>query len=433
MHIKKRMMAGMLFLTLMVTGGCSLQDGEKEYDNSIFVMDYPGKKTEDIVCMESAPVIEYEKPQAIPKLIVDRYGYAEEGELTAYICAKRLPDYVYVIDGENRENVYRGKIQKVDYDESSQNYYGTFLFQVPEQGEYFLQCDYLGRSYTFRTGREIYEDLFDGIIEEITSSCEKDSTAAGKLLNLLAAYEWHPEIFPDEDLNGKPDVLEYMASWIEKNDFAGLKEEETAMCSAFFAKISYLYRQFDYTYATECLQMASSAFAKVQEAKTAEGDYYLALCELYRATGLAAYGKQITDYRTVITQQKILEDPAFLYGTMTYLMTRQKVDVSFCDLLIQKLLACGEESAINLATTDGCRQMAELNEEEILEQARVLICANYVLESMQYFDILKQTVHYLMGQNAESFLFFEKEENHGEYLLLIAELAALYQEVNGGS
>ena len=54
-----------------------------------------------------------------------------------------------------------------------------------------------------------------------------------------------------------------------------------------------------------------------------------------------------------------------------------------------------------------------------------LSCANYVLYSYQYTEILEDFLHYLMGRNRDSVSYYPEEGDAADYLLLIAQQVSL--------
>ena len=425
MRIKK-LLAAVLAGGILLNSGCSLQKDTGEYENSIFVLNNTEGKLTELEFMEAEPVIVYVKPETVPNLIVDRYGYSKNDELMAYVQGVQVPEQICVKEKKSQEIVYRGGLQNVIFDEKTKKYFGEFSFLIPKEGTYFIQCEQLGKSYPFRVENEIYKNLAEELYTQITSASEKDSGAVEELLLLLLACEWHPGICEDKDGNGVPDVLDYIKVWIRDNDFTDMKDSKISLYAAFLAKYSYLYRQYDLTYATECLHMASTIFVKTKNEKVKSADQFFALTELYRATGLAVYGDQILEYQAVFREKtEFYEEPSYLYGVMTYFLTRQEVDTSFCNMLMQKLLTCGETAAKECESLLESWRETTVDPDRLLYMTRQLSCANYVLESMQYSRIMGDVMHYLMGRNPGSRVYYSEADGAGMYFLLAAELAAL--------
>ena len=162
-----------------------------------------------------------------------------------------------------------------------------------------------------------------------------------------------------------------------------------------------------------------------------DAESFFALTELYRASGLSVYRKQILDYKSFFENNSSFgSEREYLYGVITYMVTRQKVDVSLCNILLNKMMDRGEE--ISNRYEDMIHPIAAKNNgtEEILSVASEVIFVNYVLNSYQYHSILEEILHYLGGRNVQSLSFYEAEEDCSGYILLLAQLATTYYEKN---
>lgn len=117
-----------------------------------------------------------------------------------------------------------------------------------------------------------------------------------------------------------------------------------------------------------------------------------------------------------------LEDAEYLFGIMTYMATRQKVDVELCGRFMEQLMDRAEE--ISKRYEEMLHPVTAKNNgaEELLKHAVELSCANYVMNNYQYTGIEEEFLHYLMGQNPDSVSFYESGEDSARYLLLLAQL-----------
>jgi len=117
----------------------------------------------------------------------------------------------------------------------------------------------------------------------------------------------------------------------------------------------------------------------------------------------------------------------YLYGAMTYMVTRQKVDVNLCNILLDKMMDRGEE--ILERQEDIIHPVAAKNNgtEDVLTQASEIAFVNYVLNSYQYHMVLQEILHYLGGRNLQSVNFYSEDES-GDYLLILAQLASMPNE-----
>jgi len=381
-----------------------------------------------VVSMEETPIVDYVVPQLTPNVLINRCGYRTGGEKVAAVKASRNPEYFRLVDAETDAVVYRGRFEKVICDEETGIYVGNADFsQYVTSGSYYLETDYIGRSHTFTIEDNLYDRLFEELYSSLVTDCKEMKISTLESVTLLMAYEWYPEIFADADKDEVPDVLAVLRQWISRK-LEEKASEEDVLFSAFLAKYSYVSQKYDKSYATDCLRQATAIYDKSQKNIHKDAQSFLALTELYRATGTYAYRKQILDYKDYLENGgSFFEEQEYLFGAMTYVVTRQKVDVDLCESLMSKVMGRGEEiseiymdmvNATN-AKNNGC--------DDILKKASQLSCANYVLNNYKYNRIMEELADYLMGKNVKSVCFYPDEGIRTGYICLLAQLAAVHK------
>lgn len=375
--------------------------------------------------MEGTPIVDYAVPQMSANILVDLRGYFSWDIKEAAVKGRELPESFHLIDAETGRTVYNGSISGVRYNEELNLYLGYADFSsFTREGRYYLECDMIGQSYRFEIREQYYQELFDENYELMTSECATGTLSVADALNLLEAFEWYGAMFVDEDEDQLPDVLEELKTWVSHKESSGVEDEETALYAAFLAKFSFIYQNYDRQYATDCLKRASTVFGQVQNTISRDADSFFALTELYRATGLWAYRNQIADYKSFFeNNSSYLEEMGYLYGIMTYMATRQKVDVDMCEAFIGELLDRAEEISVHYEDMIHPVTARNNGSGELLKKAIVVSCANYVMNIYQYTNIVEEFLHYLMGQNMESMSFYEQDSDRSGYLLLLAQLA----------
>lgn len=406
--------------------------------------------------MEPTPILEYEVPKSLPGILVDRVGYQSGGSKIAAIRGRRLPDGFRLVDMETGQTVYTGNIEKITYDEGHDLYTGYGDFSAYDmEGEYYLECGIVGRSYPFRINPELYRERFlelYGSVTEELDAWEEPVTdrESGTLLKqthmLLLSYELSPQIHEDMDGNGIPETLDLAARQVEKlraGREASGELPSSALYSAVLAKFCYLYQKFDLAYAKDCLKDAAGVFAKQQKERSAAsgekiGDnqedarIFWALSELYRATGTQEYRWKIREYQDFFEDREELpREQGYLFGAMTYLCTRQKVEKALCDVLMDRLLEEGERIDEEADALMNPFSGENTDTELLLERATVLIFTNFVLVNYKYDITLEEMVHYLAGRNPqaqECYGFEDNDEALTRYLLLLGQITRLYSE-----
>ncbi|MCM1091897.1 MAG: glycoside hydrolase family 9 protein [Butyrivibrio sp.] len=412
-------MLPVICLAAFLCGGCSVPMAGDQG---------AGGEVVGAMSMESTPVIDYTVPRLFPNVLVDRNGYRVEGSKRAVVKGHKLPESFQLVDARTKAVIYSAELELVDYDQEQDLYsaYADFN-EWTQAGSYYLECEYVGRSYAFSLEEDLYERFLSEVCQEMIAECRSGQISIADVNRMLLAYEWYGEVFSDENGDRIPDILEAVADWIDVagEQEAGLGQE--ASYAALLAKFSFLYQNYDRQYATECLRRASVVFEQSQGGMQKDAECFYALTELYRATGLDTYMNQIAEYRMYFEgHSNYTEEDGYLYGIMTYMNTRQNVDVELCDIFMDAVMGQGE--AIGGLYQEILHPLTARNNgtQDLLRHASELACANYVMNNYQYNYVMEEFLHYLGGRNLQSLDFYELEpEYRSQYLLLLTQLSAV--------
>ena len=402
-----------LFASMLCS--CGYWEETQEQESSV---PYTG-----VMAMEEIPVVDYVVPQMSVNILADMEGYSAEGKKEVAVKGRELPEEFRLVDASTGETVYQGALAEAAYLEAEELAIGYADFSdFSEEGKYYLECDIIGQSYRFEIDEQHIEKLFLECYERMTSACRAGTLPVEDAILVLEAYEWYSEIFPDLNHDKTPDILADFRTWVTYME-AEPDMEETALYAAFLAKFSYNYQKYDRQYATDCLKRASTVFGQIKEAAGKEADRFFALTELYRATGLSTYGNRIIEYKSLMdSDSAYLAETGYLYGGMTYIVTRQNADMDICEIFMTDMKAQAEE--ISNLYQDMIHPVNARNNgtEDLLKRAIEVSCANYVTNNYQYTGIVEEFLHYLMGENMDSVNFYEQDSEKAEYLLLLAQL-----------
>ncbi|MDE6406098.1 MAG: glycoside hydrolase family 9 protein [Lachnospiraceae bacterium] len=259
---------------------------------------------------------------------------------------------------------------------------------------------------------------------------------------LLLAFEIYPDDMGDdmgipESGNGIPDVLDevkYEIDWLLKmqdaksgavyasvssvdNKNAGyilyidsITMEATIHFAATMAKFSYLYQGYDREFATLCLQASDRAYRYAQNylAAVSEKQYFFAAAELYRATGGYQYHSVVKSYLTQNSDLD-LEDDYVFWGCVTYLSTKQKVDVDLCEAVTQNLMRKGE--TISYASKES-KILVNADEKQggnaaLLRDMARLAVVDHIITNHEYAMVLENHIHYMLGRNLLSISYLD--------------------------
>ena len=402
-----------LFASMLCS--CGYWEETQEQESSV---PYTG-----VMAMEEIPVVDYVVPQMSVNILADMEGYSAEGKKEVAVKGRELPEEFRLVDASTGETVYRGALAEAAYLEAEELAIGYADFSdFSEEGKYYLECDIIGQSYRFEIDEQHIEKLFLECYERMTSACRAGTLPVEDAILVLEAYEWYSEIFPDVNHDKTPDILADFRTWVTYME-AEPDMEETALYAAFLAKFSYNYQNFDRQYATDCLKRASTVFGQNQGAAGMDADSFFALTELYRATGLSTYGNKIIQYKNFLkSDSAYLEEAGYLYGGMTYIATRQNVDMDICDIFMVDMKARAEEVSNHYQDMLHPVDARNNGTEDLFKSAIEVSCANYVTNNYQYTGIVEEFLHYFMGENLDSVSFYEQENEKAEYLLLLAQL-----------
>lgn len=280
---------------------------------------------------------------------------------------------------------------------------------------------------------------------------------------LMLAYELYGDVFSDdigipESGNGIPDVMDeicYEVDWLLKMQdttsgavYSGVSVinngtssyllyaedvtmEATVQFAAAIAKFSYLYQNYDRDFATRCLQAADRAYryaGKYLDDVSPEA-YFFAAAELYRASGNRKYRNVVNNY-LVATANPDMNDDSMFYGSVTYMSTKQRVDVEQCDKLIDILLSDVEEisyaSKNSRYLTEGNGQQS--NNDELLKKMARLVVVDHIITNHEYAMVLENHLHYFLGRNAYAVSYIENAG--GRSYRILDEKAGIMKQVD---
>lgn len=420
--IKRAFMGiGIFGMSLWMTG-CT--DGTAQEPEDVYNIYMAGS-------MEEAPIVDYLVPQPLPNILTGRQGYSVSDVKKAFVTGRELPETFTLVNGRTGEAVYHGPIKEKAYDAELALYVGYVDFsQVEEPGSYYVECDLIGQSYWFDIKEQLYQELFQETYGEVVKACEGGSLSVLGAMRLLEAYEWYGELFPDQNRNDIPDVLEKLQGWVAYMEENGAGAGEEALYAAFLAKLSYNYKNYDYQYATECLKRAATVFGQAPDTAVRDADSFYALTELFRATGLNTYRNRILEYKDFFQDNTTYtEEESYLYGSMTYLVTRQKVDAELCELLMYTIMKRGQEIAEQYWDMVAPSPSGSNTPEDLMKYVSELSCANFIWNNYQYTNIIAEFLHCLMGRNLESVNYYENDGDRTGYLRLFTQLAAAYEDM----
>lgn len=277
----------------------------------------------------------------------------------------------------------------------------------------------------------------------VDGAANRDVATGCRTVNhLLLAYELYPEVFGDdvgipESGNEIPDVLDevkYEIDWLLKMQdsksgavysgvssvdnaalgyllyIEGITMDATIQFAATMAKFSYLYQNYDWEYANQCLKAADRAYRYAGKYLTdvSPEEYFYAATELYRATGGYGYHNVIRNYlaENPVTD---MENDFIFWGCVTYLATKQRVDTGLCKDLVKVLMSEGERISYAAKNSKFLVIMDEKSNgsAELLRDITRLVVVDHIITNHEYDTILQNHLHYMLGRNLQSISYLD--------------------------
>lgn len=373
--------------------------------------------------------LDYQVPEQYPGIWVSLGGYDSKGSKEAYFQGRTLPDTFRVINRETGECVYTGRMEEKRYNKETEEYYSYGRFtEFTDVGEYYIECDVIGRSYDFSLQEGLLQEQLSLVLQKIKEQGQEETADTGEVRQLLQqvivvlmTYEIYPAVYEDGDGNQIPDILEYMTETVDKVirlQQSAEPDELTYELIAALAKYSYAYQKYDNTYATEIIQLAAGWWQQAEKAG-AEGETILqedarllAAAELYRATGQRKYVAVVEDGNKGLTG-KVEQGNFSLYdylAAITYISTKQRVNVELCSRLIRVVMNRAEVIAEGIPRIS----YREVNTDEetidsMMWDMTLLSVVEYVITNYEYGNLIESQYYFLMGRNARSYDYWEQD------------------------
>ena len=377
---------------------------------------------------------------------------------------ENMPQTYEIKDRWTREVVYRGTLQTKSED-SQHMHYGVFSdFKIPGEyyieceklgcSEYFSIGDDVYHETCLMIKDKIRQAKMEQSTEEkayLVNGWKFDErgnrdtrTACETLSYLMLGYEIYPDLFhqlwsTDEDAQSNSGIvgeeaffqeIRYEMDWLLSMQdgesggiYAGVRnrsesmeieatdtteglilreisEDATACFAAVMAKYGYLYQKIDKNYATTCLKAASKAWKYLEMQQSVvdlTAQMFYASAELYRASNDSQYHRYILQHQNEI----LTAEDAFslLMGEITYLSTRRKVDKDLCGKMMDDLMKRAEK--ISTTSRQGHYFIESAAQDQVLDALTVMSVVDYVITNYEYYTVIENHIHYLLGRNSE--------------------------------
>ena len=404
--MKQKVFLCLLCLTFLLTG-CGAEESKVTQTANAVMMG-----------MEPEAVIEYVVPESLTGILINQAGYDVDSKKTAIFRGEKLPEVFCVYDAETKQQMYEGTVEEKGNDKVTGEWIGYGSFDdVVTPGEYYIEADIVGYSYSFSIGSEVYNELLNHNLqhfyEKIKEKAETDEegikSSCEALINMLLAYEMHGTAFDDamgikesgNDITDLIDVLYFQAGILKEQKETVLASDNLGLAAYYataMAKFSYTYKEYDSTFAAECLQSAEEAWAHMEKdnGNMDEDMHFMAASELYRVSGRQKYHSVVKEYGA--SEKTELANREAVYGAVAYLSAKQSVDINLCGVFMETLRDKASEIAVD--SKDSYYQInLQKDDEEILWDMVVFTVVDKVISNHEYATIIENHLHYFLGRN----------------------------------
>ena len=137
-------------------------------------------------------------------------------------------------------------------------------------------------------------------------------------------------------------------------------------------------------------------------------EYFYAAAELYRATGGYGYHNVVKNYllQNSVTDMK---NNFVFWGCVTYMATKQRVDVNLCSDVIKILMQEGERISYAAKNSNFLVGMDEKTGgiAEPLQDITRLVVVDHIITNHEYGTVLQNHLHYMLGRNPDSISYLD--------------------------
>ena len=397
--------------------------------------------------------LDYQVPEQYPGIWVSLAGYDSKGSKEVYFCGRSLPDTFRIMDTATGQCVYTGRLEEDRYNADTEEYnsYGKFSDFV-DVGEYYIECDIIGRSYSFELQEGRLQEQFRLAQAQIRRQGRETMTGneavrsmLRQVILVLLSYELYPDVYEDGDGNQIPDILEYMTdavrAIVSRQELAETGQLTYELTAA-LAKYSYIYQKYDSKYATEIIKLAAGLWQQAEKVRAGmdpqqgempgEDARLMAAAELYRATGQRKYAALLEAAEGGLldqAQQGNFSRYDYL-AAITYIATKQRVKMDLCSRLIRLVMNQGEQISAGVPRL-AYREVdqSESAIDDIMWKMALLSTVDYVITNYEYGHIIESQYYFLCGRNARSYSFWEQDISGRPdwtacYLMMLCEMRA---------
>lgn len=358
-------------------------------------------------------------PVSRPSIYVDVAGYAAGREKKVIFAGESHGRTFDVVRSRDGEVVYTGIIPGGEPDPLTGQILSVGDFTVfDEPGTYYIHTDIVGRSYAFGIAGDTYENLFLGMLKNISNADMQESPEGvcdmvfGMHVSMYAlqcngalfeaAYQHLDQGEQDQQLVTQ---LLYMGKWLSTRQMGdgsmyGDYEATAALCGI-MTMSGDMFGRYEANVGKEYQQVADAAWKWLEqqpcETESEKEARFYAASQRFKAEGGAPY-KAIAEQFLREKAEDYSGDRFVFYGVLSYISAEKGTDRDLCTYIMKDMVdrveAICEEVEQDFVFGTGTRT-AEENISNMLHLSFV----NYMTPSKEYTAIIENTIKYMGGLN----------------------------------
>lgn len=350
---------------------------------------------------------EYEIPVSTVKVLIDRNGYQTERDKEVFFLGEELTSSFRVVKAENHEVVYTGEIHNQMYDENSKSYMSRGDFSsVTQPGKYYIETDVIGRSYTFEIAEDIYERMFQSIMQagetlQPEQMPEAICNVTFGMHTLFLALQYHGSLFEtDNDLVTQMlRMAEWMLTCQSEDGSLYTDYEATAAFCGIMTMCADNFGKYDSTIAKNYKTAAKNAWKwmeKQPQEQINEDALFYAVAQMFRSEGTMTYQNLVTQH-LMKKQGELTENLYNFLGATLYISSVDNTSRDLCTKIMQEFVDETEE--ICKAEKENPSLVYTNVLDENLHKVLLICFVDYITPSNEYAVIMENTLHYIAGRN----------------------------------
>lgn len=365
----------------------------------------------------------------MPKVLIDLNGYCPDDKKAVYFLGSEDAEDFRIIDGDTREEVYKGAMTVVPDEKID----GKVLLKgdftpLNEEGNYYIEAPHIGRSYSFEIKDGHFGEIYDTLKTAVREGASDPEVGflyrTQALFWLLYDYEYYEK--EDVLLREMPDFLQQAKSLgdeLLEEKPEEMDQGEMAFYCAAMARLYEEIKEYDLREANKFLWEAESVY-KLLERRRYEEDFddvwlFFDGAVLYKATGAVRYHNVIKNYMNQqngrdffaedVKEEQLLADEAYVHGAVAYLSTVSNVDINISSALMKELTDKAESMEEEQEGNAFLCVSRDRRNRLLSDRLFVIAIVEHVVVSKEYVQTMEDGIHYINGCNMTGRSFLSEQ------------------------